>query len=98
MAWTRIAQEFPDYPLADLPEMPAGCVDTSWHNDACPSISTANDTVRVFLDYVDPEKREVSIMTSRFCVFVAKDEFEEEIAYHGDDWQAVLAIISKQEG
>ena len=29
--------EFPDYPLADLPALPEGFADLSWHNDTCPS-------------------------------------------------------------
>ena len=29
--------EFPDFPVEDMPTLPEGWVDASWHNDACPS-------------------------------------------------------------
>lgn len=54
-----VRTEFPDYD-GELPSIP-GYTDTSWHNDACPSIGRDYGDgvrVRVWCDYVDPEKRE----------------------------------------
>lgn len=60
-------QEFPDYD--DTLKMIPGFKDTSWHNDACPSISklyefskvksgVPTDYIEVFQDYKDPERSE----------------------------------------
>lgn len=54
-----VRTEFPDYD-GELPSIP-GYEDTSWHNDVCPSIGRDYGDgvrVRVWCDYVDPEKRE----------------------------------------
>ena len=54
-----VKTEFPDYD-GELPFI-AGYEDTSWHNDACPSIEKDYGNgvrVRVWCDYVDPEKRQ----------------------------------------
>lgn len=51
------AYEFPDMPAADMPDLPAGWFDTSWHNDACPSY-TSPDGVVIWIDYADPDRRE----------------------------------------
>lgn len=44
---------------------PLGFVDTTWRNDACPSLGWAEDLeesgeieIRVWIEYYDPEKRE----------------------------------------
>ena len=50
--------EFPDYPLADLPAMPEGFADSSWHNDTCPSYLDEASGLQVFMDYADVNKRE----------------------------------------
>lgn len=65
---------FPDFDNGDIFQRtldalkPHGFADTSWHNDACPSLTktTADHgpggqiNCRVFLNYADPSKREVS--------------------------------------
>ena len=54
-----VKTEFPDYD-GELPYI-AGYEDTSWHNDTCPSIEKDYGNgvrVRVWCDYVDPEKRQ----------------------------------------
>lgn len=42
--------EFPDYPAEDMPALPDGWVDTSWHNDACPSFTKGR--VKMHIDYL----------------------------------------------
>ena len=54
-----VKTEFPDYDGV-LPHI-AGYEDSSWHNDACPSIEKNYGTgvrVRIWCDYADPERRE----------------------------------------
>jgi hypothetical protein len=52
--------EFPDFP-EPLPHI-EGFIDTSWHNDACPSLGkeiTPNNWLTVFVDYLNPDLREI---------------------------------------
>jgi len=53
-------EEFPDYPASDMPKMPEGFVDTSWHNDTCPCFSHEMARLIVWVDYRDPKDRELS--------------------------------------
>lgn len=50
---------------------PFGAIDTSWKNDLCPSIGT--DNVTLWIDYADPELRELECR--QFCVTVHDDDF-----------------------
>lgn len=90
----QLASEFPDYPAADLPAIPADWVDISWHNDACPSFEAPNGA-RVFVDYLASEMREHADQLPRF-VAMTPDTSEgngEEIAA-GDDWPAIVAAVA----
>jgi hypothetical protein len=51
--------EFPDFD--NELTFPDGWIDTSWHNDICPSFEKdfGNVTYKIFCDYKNPEKREV---------------------------------------
>ena len=57
---TTFQTEFPDYPAADMPALPAlgNFVDTSWHNDICPSITSDELGLQIWIDYPDPAQRE----------------------------------------
>jgi hypothetical protein len=46
--------EFPDYPEADMPTLPDGFEDDSWHNEACPRFLHVGVGVCVWTDYADP--------------------------------------------
>lgn len=53
------SKEFPDY--RGLGIIPAGLgfpVDTSWHNDACPSFETEDGRYRLWVDYPNPKDKE----------------------------------------
>lgn len=58
---------------------PLKFTDTTWHNDACPSISLVTedgeDLIRLWIDYPDPADRELGDTLSMFCV-VAPDGSE----------------------
>ena len=85
-------QEFPDYPLADMPAVPAGFEDTSWHNDTCPSFRDDELGVVIFVDYADPEKRELH--GKRFLIARQPDPADtlQEII-STDDWAEILTAI-----
>lgn len=79
--------EFSDYPLHTLPPLPDTWVDTSWHNDACPSWQMPGG-LYVYVDYEDAAQREHP-EGGRFTVVNMDDD---TVAYHGDDWQEVLGL------
>jgi hypothetical protein len=93
---TSFRTEFPDYPESDMPQLPEGFEDTSWHNDACPSYSNADCTI--WIDYVDPTKREHNATYPRFNVQPMRDGIE--ITGDGglmtDSWDEVLSYIARQ--
>jgi hypothetical protein len=91
---TKTHAEFSDYPLADLPPIPDGFADSSWHNDTCPSYINEAIGVQVFIDYVDVSKRELP-EGKRFTV---SDADTYETLLQTDDWNAVLHRIADVEG
>ena len=55
-----VLKEFPRFP-EPLPEI-EGFEDTSWHNDACPSIGMElgeDDWLTLFVNYPNPKQREI---------------------------------------
>jgi hypothetical protein len=50
--------QFPDFPGADMPPVPAGFTDTSWANEPCPSFTHERAGLALFTDWVDPSERE----------------------------------------
>ena len=39
--------EFPDFPTADMPKLPEGFENTSWHNNSAPSSENRDETLLV---------------------------------------------------
>ena len=87
-----ISTAFPDYPTADLPPIPSHWLDSSWHNDACPSFTVAG--LHVFVDYADPAKREL-VGEPRFTVTTedASKMSCVSVVIATDDWQAVIDAV-----
>jgi hypothetical protein len=42
-----ITTEFPDFPIASIPQLPADWIDSSWHNDENPSFMS--NGLQIFL-------------------------------------------------
>jgi len=80
------AHEFPDFDAADLPDLPDGFVDESWHNDACPSF--VRGSVTVFTDHADPARRLSQALGYRFSVW-----WRQDVELDTDDWAEVEAKI-----
>ena len=85
--------EFPDYPPESMPAIPAGWIDTSWHNDTCPSFQVGENGPQVYVDYLNPARREIE-GCPRFTVIVY-DENDEQMPplLETDDWSAVLQLL-----
>jgi hypothetical protein len=87
--------QFPAFPGSDIPVIPAGWRDVSFRHDACPCFAPVMGddgapALVVFVDRVDPEKREYG--APRFLVGIPDDPDGD--LYHGDDWQAALAAVA----
>jgi len=86
--------EFPDFRPQDMPAIPKGFVDTSWHNDACPSFTSDQYGLTIWVDYADPTKREYGDTHPRFIVNSQDHGVETSgPSLATDDWNEVLAFI-----
>jgi len=87
-------EQFPDFDPATMPAIPAGWVDQSWRNDACPCFAVG--AVLVWVDYADPAERENGGV--RFTISNNPDApgaaDHNETLMDGDDWAAVLAYVA----
>jgi hypothetical protein len=88
---------FSDFPLTDLPDLPADWRDVSYGNDTCPSFQPPNKSLIVYTDFADKSMREVP-QASRFCVrhLDADGSFMEEPWFASDDWADVLRYVQEQ--
>jgi hypothetical protein len=85
--------EFPDFPEADMPAIPADFADTSWHNNACPSFTSDAAELTLWIDYADVSMREHG-PGHRFQLEPRRDGVEiTGDGFSSDDWAAVLAFI-----
>jgi hypothetical protein len=63
----------------DTLDLPKGWIDTSWHNDVCPSFEKVfgDTTFRLWCDFKDPALREVGGLRFTVCKYDSNaDEFE----------------------
>lgn len=94
--------EFPDFPAADMPAIPAGFEDTSWHNDSCPSLTSDEIGLTIWIDYLDPALREYqdnqgAAQYPRFSVHCQNHGVESSgPSIMTDDWAEVLAFIEQR--
>jgi hypothetical protein len=54
----------------ELPEL-AGFVDDSWRNDVCPSMLNIERNLKLWIDYVNPARREVGGTRYTLCEYNA---------------------------
>jgi hypothetical protein len=89
--------EFPDFPAADMPAIPAGWEDASWHNNSAPSF-IAPGGFNVWIDYLDPANREFD-GGKRFLVNKLDADgcfTNDDPDLETDDWSEVLAFIAER--
>lgn len=93
MTWLT---EFPEFPTVDMPQIPRGFADASWHNDAMPCFISLEKRLAIWIDYVSPNAREFAT-GKRFFVTAIDAEGEHDpsnaIVLATDDWQAVLNFV-----
>jgi hypothetical protein len=93
--WTQALKEFPDFPVNDLPPLPEGFEDVSWHNDTCPSAYNAAERLAIFVDYADPERREFPENDGRFSLVRTDDDGAtiDTIGSATDDWRSIELLV-----
>ena len=57
----------------ELPTL-AGFVDDSWQNDVCPSLLNESRNLKLWVDYVDPDRREVGGARYTLCEYNANSD------------------------
>ena len=88
--------EFPNFDY-DIPQIPEGFVDVSWHNNVSPSFERKlddNNSITLWVDYADENKRECG--GSQFLVIVHETEQMENILYESDYdlWDDAIKAIN----
>lgn len=76
----KYGKTFKEYPLIEIPQclLDAGFEDHSWHNDTCAQAelclkkqgTEGGRFLRVWVDYVDPDKRELGLEGKRFVIML----------------------------
>ena len=91
--------EFPDFDY-DIPQLPDGFVDVSWHNDVCPSFSRdLNDTQEMVLwiNYANEDRRECGGLQFTLVVKDKEndcDPFDFACEIETNSWDEILNKIS----
>src|SRR5262245_47820271 len=85
--------EFADFPASDMPKLPEGFIDTSWHNDTCPSFSHEIARLILFVDYLDPRERELDQPRFTLCE-ITKDGQTGDCVAACEYWDDMLREIS----
>lgn len=80
-------------------KLPDGFFDDSYGNDACASILSKELKLKIFIDDVNPENREISD-SKRFTMLQTNedgevlDNFDEGFCFETDSWDEVLKAIN----
>lgn len=89
--------EFPDFPAQAFPAFPhPSFVDSSWHNDACPSMASEALGLHVWIDYPDQADREFEDCFA--YVVVTGEPGEAVVLLETDDWKDVVAFVDAKIG
>ena len=86
--------EFPRF-TDPFPEI-EGFIDTSWHNDACPSLGKElrpNDWLHLFVNFSDPDKREIGLC--KYSVHFNVDGEENQFLLETDDLDEAKTFIQQ---
>jgi len=98
---TSYKTEFPRYD-DELPTL-KGFTDSSWHNDACPSLMKHIDEIgtfiQIFCDYKDQEESDFADITEnyhRFNIMLANAEADWSIAlFESNSWEDIKDYLQR---
>lgn len=84
--------DFPDFEY-NLPEID-GFIDDTWRNDVCPSLYNKTLNLKLYCDYLDPDKRECG--GKRYTLQQHDDEMSLiDIILESDSMDEVLVTIQE---
>lgn len=90
------ATEFPDFPASDIPtDIPPDFMDSSWHNDECPSFTSDARGLTLWVNYPDLDPADHG---SRFSVVLSTETYLNSAGYwsfDSDSWADTLAEINR---
>ena len=71
-----------------------GFSDVSWHNDAMPSFVNADESIRVWCDYADPDEREFQDYP-RFAVWSTDPDHSEplDVLLETEDYSELIEFL-----
>lgn len=88
------ATEFPEF-VAGMPAIPTDYVDTSWHNDACPSFHVAGNVyglgVTLWVDHADKAERENGADVDRFMIH--RNGSPSEYGGTSESWEEAQRLV-----
>jgi hypothetical protein len=88
--------EFPGFVLGNI-EIPAGFVDQSWKNDACPSWQNDFLRLRLWIDFEKPEERDADGARRFLLQTITRwDDDSPETIYDGDKYATVLELVASR--
>jgi hypothetical protein len=91
--------QFPDYPVASMPPIPADWTDKSWRNDTAPSFQVCTgpmaEPVEMWIDYRDPALREIAGMP-RFGLYRRGGDNELAAIYTGEDYDEAMEHAGRE--
>lgn len=93
MSWQ---DEFPDFDISGMPEIPEGFEDQSWHNDACPHFANVSLGIAIWVDYPNAKDREFPEQ-ERFNIQPVDADgapADGECILMADDWTAILQKVA----
>jgi hypothetical protein len=97
MGW--MSEHGEDYEVPPEVTQLEGLQDLSWHNDVCPRFGCNDEGIgpNLWVDHVDPEKRECCPTPRYLVVFQVSDcsSSDDVVLYHGDDvHEAIEAFVN----
>jgi hypothetical protein len=91
----KYCTEFPDFHASDMPAIPRGFEDNSWHNDSCPNFISEELGLRIWIDFADKHQREIA-EGSRFVLEPADNEDNITDPICTDDWAVILEAVEEE--
>lgn len=82
----------------DIPQLPDGFKDDSWHNNVCPSFIRILDDqiVTLWVDFADPERREIRGSQFFLTIEPNNDYFNEVThVFETDSWDEMMSKINE---
>jgi hypothetical protein len=90
-------KEFPDFDF-DIPALPDGFFDTSWHNNVSPSFEhklTDTHSVTLWVDYLNPDRRECGGSQFLVCIHLTEEMEFSEVFLETDSWDEAINAINQ---